>query len=77
MASAYFLWKQFEDVIVYMKSIESFFPNDDLFNFNYGQALVQTGDFQRAEEVLRCVKDNQFVYEPAYLQALTRAREFR
>ena len=57
MASAYFLWKQFDEVLlliccthiqigkyfkvlVYLSSIKTFFANDQLFNFNYGQALV-------------------------------------
>lgn len=37
MASSYFLYGQFEEVLVYLNSIKSFFVNDDTFNFNYGQ----------------------------------------
>lgn len=37
MASCYFLMKQFDDVLLYLSSIKSYFYNDDTFNFNYGQ----------------------------------------
>lgn len=37
MASSYFLYGQFEEVLVYLNSIKSFFVNDDTFNYNYGQ----------------------------------------
>ncbi len=30
---------------------KSYFYNDDLFNFNYGQALAATGSFKEAEQV--------------------------
>ena len=36
MASCFFLLKQFEDVLVYLKSIKAYFANDDDFNWNYG-----------------------------------------
>lgn len=37
MASAFFLYGQFEEVLVYLNSIRSFFINDDVFNYNYAQ----------------------------------------
>lgn len=37
MASAFFLYGQFEEVLVYLNSIRSFFVNDDVFNYNYAQ----------------------------------------
>ena len=40
MASSYFLYGQFEEVLVYLNSIKSFFVNDDTFNFNYGQVFI-------------------------------------
>lgn len=40
MASFYFLAGQFEEVLVYLNSIKSFFVNDDTFNFNYAQVSV-------------------------------------
>lgn len=44
MASCYFLMKQFDDVLLYLSSIKSYFYNDDTFNFNYGQGR-QVGGF--------------------------------
>jgi intraflagellar transport protein 56 len=40
MASCFFLLKQFEDVLIYLKSIKTYFYNDDDFNWNYGIAKV-------------------------------------
>ena len=40
MASCFFLLKQFEDVLVFLQSVKSYFPNDDDFNWNYGIAKV-------------------------------------
>lgn len=40
MASSYFLAGQFEEVLVYLNSIKSFFVNDDTFNFNYAQVRI-------------------------------------
>lgn len=34
-----------------MHSLQSYFFNDDTFNFNYAQAKAATGNFQEAEEV--------------------------
>jgi intraflagellar transport protein 56 len=52
MASSFFLYGQFEEVLVYLNSIRSFFINDDTFNFNYAQAKVATGYYKEAEELL-------------------------
>lgn len=41
MASCFFLLKQFEDVLIYLKSIKTYFYNDDDFNWNYGIAKVE------------------------------------
>lgn len=40
MASAFFLYGQFEEVLVYLNSIRSFFINDDVFNYNYAQVNI-------------------------------------
>ena len=37
------LLKQFDDVLLYLNSIKSYFYNDDTFNFNYGQAKAAVG----------------------------------
>lgn len=36
--------------VVYV--FQSYFYNDDLFNFNYAQAKAAVGNFKEAEEVL-------------------------
>ena len=43
MAACFFLLKQFDDVLLYLNSIKSYFYNDDTFNFNYGQAKAAVG----------------------------------
>jgi intraflagellar transport protein 56 len=43
MAACFFLLKQFDDVLLYLNSIKSYYYNDDTFNFNYGQAKVREG----------------------------------
>ena len=40
MASCFFLLQQFDDVLIYLKSIKQYFYSDDDFNWNYGIALV-------------------------------------
>ena len=43
MAACFFLLKQFDDVLLYLNSIKSYYYNDDTFNFNYGQAKASVG----------------------------------
>jgi hypothetical protein len=40
MASCFFLLRQFEDVLIYLSSIKSYFINDDSFNFNFAQVCI-------------------------------------
>uniref|UniRef100_A0A4W5PLJ9 Intraflagellar transport protein 56 n=1 Tax=Hucho hucho TaxID=62062 RepID=A0A4W5PLJ9_9TELE len=40
MASCFFLLRQFDDVLIYLNSVMSYFYNDDAFNFNYAQAKL-------------------------------------
>ena len=37
--------KQYDDVLLYLSSIKSYFYNDDTFNFNYGQGMYQWNDW--------------------------------
>jgi len=55
MASCFFILKQFDDVLVYLKSIRPYFQNEDEFNWNYGIATASTGDFKESEEALLMV----------------------
>ena len=50
MASCFFILKQFDDVMVYFKSIRPYFINDDDFNWNFGIASANCGSFKDAEE---------------------------
>jgi len=51
MASYFFLIRHFNDVLVYLNSIKSYFYNDDIFNYNYGQAQAAVGSFKEAQQV--------------------------
>ena len=52
MASCFFILKQFDDVLVYLKSIRPYFLNDDDFNGSFGIASAAAGDYKDAEEGL-------------------------
>ncbi|XP_053607597.1 intraflagellar transport protein 56 isoform X2 [Plodia interpunctella] len=72
MASSYFLAAQFEEVLVYLNSIKSFFVNDDTFNINYAQAKVATGFYREAEECLLSIQDEAIRSSFTYLACLCR-----
>ncbi|XP_026317759.1 intraflagellar transport protein 56 [Hyposmocoma kahamanoa] len=72
MASFYFLAGQFEEVLVYLNSIKSFFVNDDTFNFNYAQAKVATGFYREAEETLLTMQDENMRSSFTFLACLCR-----
>jgi len=46
MASCFFLLKQFDDVMVYLSSIKSYFQTDDDFHWNNAVGSASTGDFK-------------------------------
>lgn len=72
MASGFFLSRQFEDVVLYLSSIKSYFYNDDNFNFNYGQAKASVGKFAEAEEALNAITDPQIRNDSVFLTWMTR-----
>ncbi|TPX45548.1 hypothetical protein SeMB42_g03968 [Synchytrium endobioticum] len=72
MASCFFLLRQFEDVLIYLQSIKSYFFNDETFNFNYGQAKVAAGAYEEAEEALLMINNEKIKNEYAYLSHLAR-----
>ena len=45
MSMCFMLLRQYEDVLVYLKSIKAYFPNDDDFNWNYGLACTHIRPF--------------------------------
>ena len=75
MASCFFLLRQFEDVLVYLSSIKSYFFNDDVFNFNYAQAKAATGSFQEAEEVFLLIRSEKIQSDYVYTSWLARSCE--
>lgn len=72
MASCFFLLRQFEDVLVYLKSIKPYFTNDDDFNWNYGIACAAAGDYKEAQEALLQIQNEKYRAEFCYLSWLAR-----
>lgn len=52
MASCFFLLGQFEDVLIYLDSIKTYFFNNDDFNWNLGVAKCKLGQWKEGEEAL-------------------------
>lgn len=73
MASCFFLLKQFDDVLLYLNSIKSYFYNDDTFNFNFAQAKAATGNFKEAEEVFLLIQNEKIKNDYTYLSWLARS----
>uniref|UniRef100_A0AAY4A548 Intraflagellar transport protein 56 n=1 Tax=Denticeps clupeoides TaxID=299321 RepID=A0AAY4A548_9TELE len=72
MASCFFLLKQFEDVLIYLNSVKSYFYNDDTFNFNYAQAKAALGNYKEAEEVFLIIQSEKIRNDYVYKSWLTR-----
>ncbi|XP_028395522.1 intraflagellar transport protein 56-like isoform X4 [Dendronephthya gigantea] len=72
MASCFFLLKQFEDVLIYLNSVKSYFYNDDAFNFNYAQAKAASGNFKEAEEIFLLIQSEKLKNDYTYLSWLAR-----
>lgn len=72
MASCFFMLRQFDDVMIYLKSIQQFFESDDDFNWNYGITLAATNDYKLAEETLLKVQSEKYKNEDCYNRWLTR-----
>ncbi|XP_064477937.1 intraflagellar transport protein 56-like isoform X2 [Ornithodoros turicata] len=72
MASCFFLLKQFEDVLLYLNSIKSYFYNDHTFNFNYGQAKAATGNYKEAEQILSAIQNEKVKCDYVYQSWLAR-----
>ena len=62
MAACFFLLKQFDDVLLYLNSIKSYFYNDDTFNFNYGQAKAAVGQFRSLAAHITFTQPNKNFY---------------
>ncbi|KAJ8664266.1 hypothetical protein QAD02_005928 [Eretmocerus hayati] len=71
MASFYFLYRQFKDVLVYLNSIKTYFPNVNSFNFNYAQAQVATGHYKEAEEAFLAIRNERYRSDLVYVSLLS------
>ena len=72
MASCFFILKQFDDVLVYLKSIRPYFINDDDFNWNFGIASAAAGEYKDAEEGFLQIQNEKYKQEHTYLSWLCR-----
>ncbi|XP_033630957.1 intraflagellar transport protein 56-like isoform X1 [Asterias rubens] len=72
MAACFFLLKQFEDVLIYLNSVKSYFYNDDRFNYNYAQAKATAGNFKEAEEIFLLIQSEKIKNDYTYLSWLAR-----
>ena len=67
MASCFFLLKQFEDVLIYLKSIKEYLASDDDFNWNYGIACASNGEWAEAEDAFGAVQGVGYRQEGPFL----------
>ncbi|XP_066563532.1 intraflagellar transport protein 56 [Amia ocellicauda] len=72
MASCFFLLRQFEDVLIYLNSVKSYFYNDDTFNFNYAQSKAAVGNYTEAMEVFLLIQSEKIKNDYTYLSWLAR-----
>jgi len=72
MAQCFFILKQFDDVLVYLKSIRPYFINDDDFNWNFGLASASAKEFKEAEEALLQIQNEKYKQDYCYLSWLCR-----
>ncbi|XP_057323808.1 intraflagellar transport protein 56 [Microplitis mediator] len=70
MAACFFLLRQFEEVLVYLNSIKTYYTNDDSFNFNYAQAQAAAGYFKEAEEAFLLIRSERFKSDYVYISLL-------
>merc|ERR1719161_829718 len=52
MSSCFFILRQFDDVLIYLSSIEAYFPSDPTFLYNYAITRAAAGKYKEAEPAL-------------------------
>eukprot|EP00906_Rhabdomonas_costata_P007860 RCo011231 len=72
MASCFFLLKQFDDVLIYLNSIKTYFPQDNDFNWNLGIAQAAAGQYKDAIETLLLITKEAYRQEYCYITWLAR-----
>ncbi|XP_076390569.1 tetratricopeptide repeat domain 26 isoform X1 [Megachile rotundata] len=70
MASCFFLYHQFGEVLIYLNSIKTYFSNEDNFNFNYAQARAAAGYFKEAEEAFLNIRNERYKNDYIYISLL-------
>ena len=66
MASCFFLLRQFDDVLVYLKSVKNFFSNDNDFNWNYAISCAAVGDYKEAETAFLSITNEKYTEDYCY-----------
>ena len=72
MASCFFILKQFDDVMVYLKSVRPYYLNDDDFNWNFGIASAETNSFKDAEEAFLTIQNESYKEDYIYISWLAK-----
>lgn len=72
MASCLFLMKQFDDVLIYLKSIKAYYETDDDFNWNYGIACASVNDFKEGEDALSKIVSEKYKSDDCYTKWITK-----
>ena len=72
MASCFFILKQYDDVLVYLKSIKDYFVNDEDFNWNFGIALAAAGEYEEAQKALLNIQSERYRSDYSFLSWLSR-----
>lgn len=70
MSACLFLRRQFDEVLVYLNSIKTYFSSDDRFNFNYGQAQAASGLFKGAEDAFLIIRNERLKKDFTYTSVL-------
>ena len=60
MASCFLLLKQYEDVLIYLNSIKSYFQTDYDFHWNYALTCAATRDYEEAEKSFLAVRSEKY-----------------
>uniref|UniRef100_A0A7S1N908 Intraflagellar transport protein 56 n=1 Tax=Eutreptiella gymnastica TaxID=73025 RepID=A0A7S1N908_9EUGL len=72
MASCFFLLKQFDDVLVYLNSIKSYFQEEEDFKWNLGIAQAAAGQYKDAIETMGLIRNDKYKAEYSYISWLAR-----